>query len=79
MIIIVLGIILIVLSFLFSLDDDIPNPLIWFICFWGSLLLFVGILLKTPTAMDLHAGKAVIKYEVVDGVKVDSTFVFKDK
>lgn len=29
--------------------------------------------------MDLHAGKAVIKYEVVDGVKVDSTFVFKDK
>ncbi len=48
-------------------------------CFWGSVLLFVGILLSIPTAMDLHTGKAVLKYEVVDGVKVDSTFVFKDK
>jgi len=28
--------------------------------------------------MDLHAGKAVIEYKVVDGVKVDSMFVFRD-
>lgn len=47
-------------------------------CFWGSLLLLAGIFSGTPTAMDLHAGKAVIKYEIVDGVKVDSTFVFRD-
>ena len=79
MIMIVLGIILIVLSFLFSLDDDTPGLLIWFMCFWGSVLLFVGILLRSPTAMDLHSGKAVIKYEIVDGVKVDSTFVFREK
>lgn len=76
---IVLGIILLVLSFIISLDNDAPNILIWFVCFWGSMLLFVGIFLKIPTAMELHAGKAVIKYEVVDGVKVDSIFVLKDK
>lgn len=79
MIMIVLGFILLVLSFIISLDNDTPNILIWFVCFWGSMLLFIGILLRIPTAMDLHAGKAVIKYEVVDGVKVDLTFVFKDK
>ena len=78
MIMIVLGIILLVLSFIFSLDDDAPNLFIWFICFWGSVLLFVGIILRIPTAMDLHSGKAVIKYEIVDGIKVDSTFVFRD-
>lgn len=79
MIMIVLGITLVVLSFIISLDDDTPNIFIWFVCFWGSMLLFVGIILRIPTAMDLHAGKTVIKYEVIDGVKVDSTFVFKDK
>lgn len=76
---IVLGFILIILSFLISLDDDNSNIFIWFVCFCGSVLLFFGILLNTPTAMDLHTGKAVLKYEIVDGVKVDSTFVFKDK
>lgn len=79
MIMIVLGITLIVLSFIISLDDDTSNIFIWFACFWGSILLFVGILLRIPTAMELHAGKAVIKYEIIDGVKVDSTFVFKNK
>lgn len=79
MIMIILGITLIIISFMFSLDDDNSNLLIWFICFWGSILLFVGILLKSPTAMELHAGKAVIKYEVIDGVKVDSIVVFKKK
>lgn len=78
MILIVFGIICFILSFIFSLDDDTSNIIIWFMCFWGSLLLLAGIFSGTPTAMDLHAGKAVIKYEIVDGVKVDSTFVFRD-
>lgn len=51
--------------------------LIWALCVSGVIAIFIYFL-ETPTAMDLHAGKAVIKYEVVDGVKVDSTFVFRD-
>lgn len=75
---IIFGFIFFILSLIFSLDDDTSNILIWFMCFWGSVLIVAGIFSKTPTAMDLHAGKAVIKYEIVDGVKVDSTFVFRD-
>ena len=78
MIIIILGIILYIVSFIISLNNDTSNILIWFICLWGSMLLLIGICLKVPTAMDLHAGRAVIQYKVVDGVKVDSTFVFRD-
>ena len=50
---------------------------IWALCVSGTIAIFIYFL-EIPTAMDLHAGKAVIKYEVVDGVKVDSTFVFRD-
>lgn len=78
MVMIVLGVICFILSFIISLDDENSNILIWFICVWGSLFLIAGIFLRIPTAMDLHTGKAVIKYEVVDGIKVDSTFVFKN-
>ena len=79
MILIILGIILVVVAFIISLNDENSNIFIWFACLWGSMLILVGILSRIPTAMDLHAGNAVIKYEIVDGVKVDSTFVFKDK
>ena len=51
--------------------------LIWALCISGVIAIFIYFL-EIPTAMDLHAGKAVIKYEVIDGVKVDSTFVFRD-
>ena len=79
MVMIVLGITLVVLSFIISFDDDHSNIFIWFTCFCGLIFLFAGILSRIPSAMDLHAGKAVIKYEIVDGVKIDSTFVFKNK
>ena len=75
---IIFGIILYIVAFIISLDNDNSNILIWFACLCGSMLLFIGFFNIIPTAMDLHAGKAVIKYEVVDGVKVDSTFVFRD-
>lgn len=31
-----------------------------------------------PTALDVYQGKTTIKYEVVDGVKVDSVVIFKN-
>lgn len=31
-----------------------------------------------PNAMDVYQGKTTLKYEVVDGVKVDSVVVWKD-
>lgn len=34
---------------------------------------------KEPTAQDVIEGKCVIEYTVVDGVRVDSCYVWKDK
>lgn len=50
---------------------------VWGLCILGFAFIFI-VLIQEPTAMDLHAGKAVIKYEVVDGVKVDSTVIFRN-
>ena len=71
------GILFIVAMFL-AMDRDESALFIWALCFSGTIAIFVYFL-ATPTAMDLHSGNAVIKYEIVDGVKVDSTFVFREK
>lgn len=65
-------------ALLWSFDGDGYEFLIWAVCFVGMIAIFVYFL-GIPTAMDLHSDKAVIKYEIVDGVKVDSTFVFREK
>ena len=57
-----------------------------FDCFYFGVLvgvllitIILGILrLKTISPMDVYQGKTTLKYEVVDGVKVDSTVVWKD-
>lgn len=74
----IFGCLLFIIAMLWSFDSDGHEFFIWALCFVGMIAILIYFL-NTPTAMDLHAGKAVIKYEVVDGVKVDSTFVFKDK
>lgn len=63
---------------LFLAADDYEPMIVWGLCVLGLIFIFISIM-HEPTAMDLHAGKAVIKYEIVDGVKIDSTFVFKNK
>ena len=73
----IFGCLLFIIAMLWSFDGDGHELIIWALCFVGMIAIFIHFL-NTPTAMDLHAGKAVIKYEVVDGVKVDSTFVFRD-
>lgn len=70
--------ILFVIAMFLAMDSDGSALFIWALCFLGTLAIF-AYFLTTPTAMDLHSGKAVIKYEIVDGVKVDSTFVFREK
>jgi hypothetical protein len=72
----ILGIICFFIAFIFAANDYDPMA-VWGLCILGFAFIFI-VLIQEPTAMDLHAGKAVIKYEVVDGVKVDSTFVFRD-
>lgn len=73
----IFGCLLFIVAMFLSLDGDGHKFLIWVLCFVGVTAISIHFL-NTPTAMDLHAGKAVIKYEVVDGIKVDSTFVFRD-
>ena len=43
-------------------------------------VLFMLVLLNTIaiSPMDVYQGKTTLKYEVVDGVKVDSVVVWKD-
>ena len=74
----IFGCLLFIIAMLWSFDGDGHEFLIWILCFVGMIAILTHFF-NIPTAMDLHAGRAVIKYEVVDGVKVDSTFVFKDK
>lgn len=77
MLLFIFGSLLFVISMLLSCDGDGYEFIIWILCFVGMIAIFIHFF-NIPTAMDLHAGKAVIKYEVVDGIKVDSTFVFRD-
>jgi hypothetical protein len=72
----ILGIIFFIIAFFLAANDYDPM-VVWGLCVLGFVFILI-VLMQKPTAMDLHAGKAVIKYEVVDGVKVDSTFVFRD-
>ena len=38
---------------------------------------FCGTICPLMTAMDVYRGKTTLKYEIVDGVKVDSVVVWK--
>ena len=68
--------VLFIVAMFWAMNSKGSELFIWVLCVSGLIFIFIYFL-GVPTAMDLHAGKAVIKYEVVDGVKVDSTFVFK--
>jgi len=74
----IFGCLLFSVAFLWSFDGDGNEFLIWALCFVGIIAILIHFF-RIPTAMELHAGKAVIKYEIVNGVKVDSTFVFREK
>lgn len=53
------------------------------LCLGGTCAFLISLLVVaiiydcTPTAMDVYQGKTTIEYTVVDGVKVDSTVVWK--
>lgn len=44
-----------------------------------AMILLSGLQSLRPSAMDVYAGKTTLKYGVIDGVRVDSIVVFKDK
>lgn len=41
------------------------------------LILFIIKIGSQPTAIDVYQGKTTLKYEVVDGIAVDSVVIFK--
>lgn len=53
-------------------------------CFGGTCAFLISLLVVaiiydcTPTAMEVYQGKTTLEYKVVDGVKVDSTVVWKN-
>ena len=52
-------------------------------CFGGTCAFLISLLVVaiiydcTPTAMEVYQGKTTIEYTIVDGVKIDSTVVWK--
>ena len=80
MINIVISLVLCVICVIWNLntDDDFQRAVSLSLSMIFAMVFLCELHSLSPSAMDLHAGKAVIKCEVVDGVKVDSTFVFKD-
>lgn len=46
---------------------------------FASALLTSKIYENNPSAMDVYQGKTALEYTVVDGVKVDSTVIWKNK
>ena len=48
------------------------------LCFIETICICEIIDEPCPNAMDVYRGKTTLKYEVVDGVKVDSVVVFKE-
>ena len=65
-----------------------------FITFLATMILIVGVgciwhnegykdamkrVNELPSAMDVYQGKTTLQYTIVDGVKVDSVVVFKNK
>lgn len=43
-----------------------------------SFAIVYSLITKEMTPMDVYQGKTTLEYKVVDGVKVDSTVVWKD-
>ena len=45
--------------------------------FW--LIISAVAISDCPTPMDVYQGKTTLKYEVVDGIAVDSVVIFKNQ
>lgn len=45
----------------------------------GVVLMAIVLNIITISPMDVYQGKTTLKYEVVDGVKVDSTVIWKEE
>ena len=68
----------IILSLAFVVnDEDAKNLLIIFTIV--ALIVTLNMAINKPSAMDVYAGKTTMEYTIVDGVKVDSTVVYKKK
>ena len=76
---ILFSICLVVTIFFTRADSDF-----FVLCFGGTCAFLISLLVVaiihdwTPTAMEVYQGKTILKYTVVDGVKVDSTVVWKN-
>lgn len=66
-------------------DDKGANQVCAFLGFIFALWLFIHVFAiseySNPSInpMDVYRGKTTLKYEIIDGVKVDSTVVWKEE
>lgn len=47
----------------------------------SSFLLgfYIGTEYNSPKAIEVYQGKTTLKYEIIDGVKIDSIVIYKDE
>lgn len=79
---IIISLVICVICFIWNIntDDDKSQKAVSLLLSMIFAMIFLGgIQSLVPSAMDVYAGKTTLKYGVVDGVKVDSIVVFKDK
>ena len=63
-------------------EDIIPADVLGagiFMFVAGGISILDDIYTPSITPMDVYQGKTTLKYEVIDGVKVDSTVVWKEE
>ena len=58
-------------------DDNSQKAVSLLLSMIFAMIFLGGLHNISPTAMDVYAGKTTLKYEIIDGIKVDSTVVFK--
>lgn len=84
--IVIVFLVVAVLSLVITVLDDTANRMHYFsfgAIFLFSIMIVITVLdeLLSPsiTPMDVYQGKTTLEYKVVDGVKVDSTVVWKEE
>ena len=61
-----------------SMINEKLYPTLGFGVIWVLLLIYLVILSKIPTPMDIYQGNTTLEITYKDGVPVDSNVVFKD-
>lgn len=79
-ILVILGFIFFVISFLINEEDkDVTIGIMAISCLCFSIGLMCFMLVNKPSALDVYQGKTTLEITYRDGVPVDSVVIFKNK